>query len=202
MTSYGYIIIIKVDSCMIWFHFDCIMQLKKSYHIATNVCSRKKCYYFWWSPWLLMVIATDAAYGHAGTGTGTVSTGIMWYLLMNPGSAFTTVMVVLEFVACWWETSGLLHPGNGWECWPPPSWYGVLSMHQATLSWCWWMARSSIDATLASCAKISFLELGQLSKEILCLCMTMSHPMLHEIHAIFWWGRRLRSSSGLLGALI
>ena len=32
---------IIVDSCMIWFHFDCIMQLKKSYHIVTNVCSRK-----------------------------------------------------------------------------------------------------------------------------------------------------------------
>ena len=27
--------------CMIWFHLDCIMQLKWSYHIATNVCSRK-----------------------------------------------------------------------------------------------------------------------------------------------------------------
>ena len=41
MTSYGYIIMIIFDFCMIWFHFDCIMQLKKSYHIATNVCSRK-----------------------------------------------------------------------------------------------------------------------------------------------------------------
>ena len=41
MTSYGYIIMVIVDSCMIWFHFDCIMQLKKSYDIATNVCSRK-----------------------------------------------------------------------------------------------------------------------------------------------------------------
>ena len=41
MTSYGYIIMVIVDSCMIWFHFDCIMQLKKSYHIATNVCTRK-----------------------------------------------------------------------------------------------------------------------------------------------------------------
>ena len=42
MISYGYIIIIIIaDSCMIWFHFDCIMQLKKSYHIATNVSSRK-----------------------------------------------------------------------------------------------------------------------------------------------------------------
>ena len=41
MTSNGYIIMIIVDSCMIWLHFDCIMQLKKSYRIATNVCSRK-----------------------------------------------------------------------------------------------------------------------------------------------------------------
>ena len=41
MTSYGYIILIIVDFCMIWFHFDCIMQLKKSYHIATNFCGRK-----------------------------------------------------------------------------------------------------------------------------------------------------------------
>ena len=41
MTSYGYIIMIIVDSCMILFHFNCIMQLKKLYHIATNVCSRK-----------------------------------------------------------------------------------------------------------------------------------------------------------------
>ena len=41
MTSYGYIIMIIVDFCMIWFHFDCTMQLKKSYHIVTNVCSRK-----------------------------------------------------------------------------------------------------------------------------------------------------------------
>ena len=37
MTSDGYIITIIVDSCMMWFHFDCIMQLKKSYHIATNI---------------------------------------------------------------------------------------------------------------------------------------------------------------------
>ena len=41
MTSFGYVIMIIVDSCMIWFHFHCTVQLKKSYHIATNVCSRK-----------------------------------------------------------------------------------------------------------------------------------------------------------------
>ena len=42
MTSYGYIIMIIVDSCMIWFHFDCTMQLKKSYYVATNVSSWKR----------------------------------------------------------------------------------------------------------------------------------------------------------------
>ena len=41
MTSYGYIIMILVDSCIIWFHLDRIMQLKKSCYIATNVTSRK-----------------------------------------------------------------------------------------------------------------------------------------------------------------
>ena len=30
------------------------MQLKQFYDIATKVSSRKKCYYFWWSPWLLI----------------------------------------------------------------------------------------------------------------------------------------------------
>ena len=29
------------------------MQLKQFYYIATKVSSRKKCYYFWWSTWLL-----------------------------------------------------------------------------------------------------------------------------------------------------
>ena len=41
MTSYGYIIIIIVDSCIIWFHLGCIMQMKLSDFIAANVCSRK-----------------------------------------------------------------------------------------------------------------------------------------------------------------
>ena len=41
MPSYGYITMIIVDSCIIWFHLDCIMQLKKSYCIATNVSTIK-----------------------------------------------------------------------------------------------------------------------------------------------------------------
>ena len=40
MISYGYINTIIVDSCIHWFHLDCIMQFKK-YYIATNVSSKK-----------------------------------------------------------------------------------------------------------------------------------------------------------------
>ena len=29
------------------------MQLKQFYNIITKVCSRKKCYYFWWPTWLI-----------------------------------------------------------------------------------------------------------------------------------------------------
>ena len=41
---------------IVWFHLDCIMQLKESYHIATNVCSRKSATTFGdlpdcWEPW-------------------------------------------------------------------------------------------------------------------------------------------------------
>ena len=39
MSPYGYIIMIIIDSCMIWVHFDCIIQLKKSY-IATNIAEK------------------------------------------------------------------------------------------------------------------------------------------------------------------
>ena len=41
MTSYGYVIIVIVHSCITWFHLDCTMQLKLSHYFATNVCSRK-----------------------------------------------------------------------------------------------------------------------------------------------------------------
>ena len=42
-----------VDSCIISLHLNCILQLKQFYNIATKVSCRKKCYYFWWSTWLL-----------------------------------------------------------------------------------------------------------------------------------------------------
>ena len=43
-----------MDLCIISFNLKCIMQLKQFYNIATKVSFRKKCYYFWWSIWLLM----------------------------------------------------------------------------------------------------------------------------------------------------
>ena len=52
MTSFGYII---VDSCIISFNLNCIMQLKQFCNIATEVSSRKKGYYFWWSTGLISV---------------------------------------------------------------------------------------------------------------------------------------------------
>ena len=51
MTSYGYII---VDSGIISFNLNFIIQLKQFYNIATKVSSRKKCYYFWWFTWLII----------------------------------------------------------------------------------------------------------------------------------------------------
>ena len=41
MTSYGYVIMIIVDSCMIWFHFDCIMQLKNHIMLLLMVVAEK-----------------------------------------------------------------------------------------------------------------------------------------------------------------
>ena len=37
------------------------MQLEQFYNIATKVSSRKKCYYFWWSPWLVIDINVEDA---------------------------------------------------------------------------------------------------------------------------------------------
>ena len=54
VTSFGYII---VNSGIISFNLNCIMHLKQFYNIATKVSSRKKCYYFWWSTWLLNYIS-------------------------------------------------------------------------------------------------------------------------------------------------
>ena len=45
-----------------------------------------------------LIIAATAACYHTVTRTGTISTGLIWYLLMNPGSAFTTLLIL--FLQC------------------------------------------------------------------------------------------------------
>ena len=52
MISYYCIIMIRVDSCIIWDQLDCIMQLKKSYCIATLLVA-EKVLLLWWSSWLV-----------------------------------------------------------------------------------------------------------------------------------------------------
>ena len=42
-----------MDSCIISLNLNCILQLKQFYNIASKGSCRKKCYYFWWSTWLL-----------------------------------------------------------------------------------------------------------------------------------------------------
>ena len=42
-----------MDSCIISLNLNCILQLKQFNNIATKVSCRKKCYYFWWSTWLI-----------------------------------------------------------------------------------------------------------------------------------------------------
>ena len=43
-----------MDLCIVSLNMNCIMQLKQFYDIGTKVSSRKKCYYFWWSTWLII----------------------------------------------------------------------------------------------------------------------------------------------------
>ena len=42
-----------MDICIISFNLNCVMRLKQFHNIATKVSSRKKCYYVWWSAWLI-----------------------------------------------------------------------------------------------------------------------------------------------------
>ena len=60
--------------------------------------------------------------GHAGATNGTISTGLVWYLLCLP-----LWWSYPSSSTCWWETSGLLHPKNGWKYRPLP--HGMGSSH-------------------------------------------------------------------------
>ena len=55
MTSYDYIVMVIDESCMIWFHFDCIMQLKKNHIILLLMFVAEKV--------LLLLVISLTAYG-------------------------------------------------------------------------------------------------------------------------------------------
>ena len=61
VAFYDYVI---VDSCILSFNLNCIMDLKQFYDIATKLSSRKKCYCFWWSTWLLIIHCADSKKQH------------------------------------------------------------------------------------------------------------------------------------------
>ena len=77
--SYGYIIIIIVDSCVIWFHFDCITQLKKSYHIISIMLLM-----FVAEKVLLLLVISLTAYPRGRNGCFAISSSILLlYALLN-----------------------------------------------------------------------------------------------------------------------
>ena len=63
---------------------------------------------------------------------GPISTVLMWYLLMSPGSAFTLKWLCQSSLACWWKTSFLFFGGLFYrKCmgfFAPPLWYRVFFM--------------------------------------------------------------------------
>ena len=134
-----------------------------------------------------------------------VSCDICWWVHIQPSPLWWSCP---SSSAYWWETSGLLHPRNGWKCWPLPHGMGC-SMHQATRSWWWWMARSTSNATLASCAKISVPGLGQISVEILLLVHDNATPHTarnahnflagEEVEIMQWPARRSKPHGTDLG---
>ena len=96
MTSFGYII---VDSCIISLNLNCIVQLKQLYDIATKVSSRKKCYYFWWSTWLIKLAIR-------------VSTPVFIQHIGDPCHHRETLNALLSFV-----TDGFLLRASNAELW-------------------------------------------------------------------------------------
>ena len=55
-----------VESCIISLHLNCIMQLKQFYNVVTKVSTSRKCYYFWWSTWLIIVLMSRIHKRHSG----------------------------------------------------------------------------------------------------------------------------------------
>ena len=66
----------------IWFHLDCIMQLKESYYIATDVCSRKSATTFGDLPdWIVVTWPSGAIWDHR---SGSKLFEVMAWCLVSP----------------------------------------------------------------------------------------------------------------------
>ena len=83
-----------MDSRIISLNLNCILQLKQIYNIATKVSCRKKCYYFWWSTWLLI-------------GPQKIEAGIYIYAnLLWPSDAIwrhRSGSTLAQVTACYWR---------------------------------------------------------------------------------------------------
>ena len=102
---------VLVASCVIWFHFDCIMQLKKSYYIATNVYSRKS------ATTLVISLTDEGVVAAAPTGNAPTTSEIETILLPNDmRSCIRGLPVTLS--VCWCRSKNI--PGKFGQyhgCW-------------------------------------------------------------------------------------
>ena len=78
----------------------------------------------------------------------------------------------------------------------PPSWYGVLSMHQVNRSWWWWMGRSTSNTTLASKNVLPWAK-ATFQKNFACTCQChTSYCTKHMQFSSGWrgWGHAVACS--------
>ena len=100
-----------MNSCIGSFNLNCMMQLKQFYNIATKVSSRKKCYYFWWSTWLVSE--------YYNTKYGAVA---IWYHRTTPIklggiTLYKHLMAnVIRHISLWLHIDGILPKGPYLPC--------------------------------------------------------------------------------------
>ena len=91
MTSYGYIIMIIVDSYIIWLHLI-VSRSWSNRIILLLILVAEKCYYFWWSSWLINLSLVSCHYLLIWARTG-LNAWIckyrhikVWYVITHPCS--------------------------------------------------------------------------------------------------------------------
>ena len=148
-----------MDSCIISFNLNFIMQLKQFYDIATKVSGRKKCYYFWWSTWLV----PGGPYSHdhrphSRQVTGVRCTGGLLLLLLR---VFTRVCRVAQ-PSGQWE----LHNGEFFKFFDSSCYFGACFAISL-----WFSTNISY-----------FLQLW------CCLCGWLGRQLVHALGFLFLFG--------------